>query len=654
MTAARFRRHPSRGTAILFLGVAAVSVAVLVWMGVRLIKQDRALEAQQLRERREAAADRLTVSLEQVLSVEEERLADPASVDLPALADDVVLALVSRSGSPNLRVWPENGLLYYPVITPGRETPARLFAEAERSEFINQDFRRAIRDLLPFSRSEDPAIRAGAELRLARNFRKAGDREAALETYDEMAKSSDHGISISGVPADLAARRARCGLLEELGRRADLQKGAQDLLDDLRDRRWRLDRASYLYYRDQAAHWLGQEPGSDAEQQALADAVAWLWENRLTIDGTEPGSAGRGSFRLHGMHVTILWRQSDEQLTAIIAGPAYQRSRWFDPLLGGADFSGTHVTIHDPDEGLVYGDDPAAGVSTASRPASVTGLPWDLVLVNADREAVLGQFAQRRRLMMMGLGMLALLVVAASYLIGRAVSRELAAARLQSDFVSAVSHEFRTPLTSMRQFTEMLVEDENLPPEKRRAFYGAQDRATRRLSRLVESLLDFGRMEAGARPYRLELLDVGRLVKATVEEFKQETGPADLEMECAVPDEGPIVKADREALVQALWNLLDNAVKYSGESAVVRVEVEAENEVAIRVRDQGAGILPSERKRILRKFVRGSSAKACGVKGTGIGLAMVKHIVDAHAGRLLVESEPGRGSTFTILLPSGE
>ncbi|HUU36930.1 MAG TPA: HAMP domain-containing sensor histidine kinase, partial [Candidatus Desulfaltia sp.] len=82
--------------------------------------------------------------------------------------------------------------------------------------------------------------------------------------------------------------------------------------------------------------------------------------------------------------------------------------------------------------------------------------------------------------------------------------------------------------------------------------------------------------------------------------------------------------------------------------------VEAGNPVAIRVRDQGFGILPSERGRILRKFVRGSSAKACGVKGTGIGLAMVKHIVDAHAGKVLVESEPGKGSTFTILLPSGE
>jgi signal transduction histidine kinase len=281
-------------------------------------------------------------------------------------------------------------------------------------------------------------------------------------------------------------------------------------------------------------------------------------------------------------------------------------------------------------------------------------LPWDIALVNANPEAVLNQFAQRRRLMMMGLAMLALLVVAASYFIGRAVSRELAAARLQTDFVSAVSHEFRTPLTSMRQFTEMLVEDESLSPEKRRAFYGAQDRATRRLSRLVESLLDFGRMEAGARPYRLERLDAGRLVRATAEEFKQETNPTNLVMECTVPDEGPAVKADREALAQAIWNLLDNAVKYSGNSPVVHVEVEAGNPVAIRVRDQGFGILPSERNRILRKFVRGSSAKACGVKGTGIGLAMVKHIVDAHAGKVLVESEPGKGSTFTILLPSGE
>jgi signal transduction histidine kinase len=657
MPSLRFQGHPSRNTAILFLSVAAVSVAALVWMGVRLVQQDHALEAQQLGDRREAAADRLIAALEQGLLAEDRRLADLPNVEFAPPTDDVVLVFggsSGSSGSPEFRSWPDNALLFYPVIFPGREAPARLFANAEKSEFLYNDYIRAIADLRPLSRAEDPAVRIGAKLRLARNLRKAGDIDSALKIYAELAKSSDHGVSISGIPADLAARRARCILLEELGRRSELEQEAKSLHDDLRGGRWRLDRASYLYYRDQASQWLNQESAPDFEHQALADAVSWLWQNRQAIATIERGSAGRRSLRIQGTSVTILWQVSTERLAALVAGPGYQRSRWFDPLLGGPDFSGVLVGIRDSDKELVYGSEPEAAIPAASRLASVTGLPWDIAIVNADLEADLNQFAQRRRLMLMVLGMLALLVIAASYLIGRAVSRELAAARLQSDFVSAVSHEFRTPLTSMRQFTEMLVEDENLPAEKRREFYGAQERATRRLSRLVESLLDFGRMEAGARPYRLERLDAGHLVKATAEEFKQEANSAGLVMECAVPDEGPIVKADREALAQALWNLLDNAVKYSGDSPVVHVEVEARhNQVAIRVRDRGIGISPSERDKILRKFIRGSSAKMCGVKGTGIGLAMVKHIVDAHGGKVVVESEPGKGSTFTILLPAG-
>ena len=161
-------------------------------------------------------------------------------------------------------------------------------------------------------------------------------------------------------------------------------------------------------------------------------------------------------------------------------------------------------------------------------------------------------------------------------------------------------------------------------------------------------------MEAGARPYHLERLDAGRLVRSIVEEFIQEVNSDNLLIDCAVPDEGPIVNGDREALTQALWNLLDNAVKYSGDGPAVRVEVDAGNQVAIRVRDQGLGIPSSERDRIFRKFVRGSSAKAYGIKGTGIGLAMVKHIVDAHDGKVLIESESGKGSTFTIQLPAGD
>ena len=654
MTSIRSGGHSSRRTAILFLGVAAASVAALVWMGVRLVEQDRALEAQQLRDRREAAADRLVALLELALSAEEERLTDPARPNLPLSDADVVLVRAAVSGSPEFRVWPEKGLLYYPEVPPGREASSGLYADAERSEFIDRDYDRAVSRLLPLSESPDPAIRAGAKLRLARNYRKAANFDSALEVYSEMAGSADRGISLGGAPMDLAARRARCALLEELGRKADLQKDALSLGQGLEDGRWRLDRASYLYYRDQTARWLGGDQAPDVERWALAEAVIWLWENRRTIAGEESGPPQRRSIRANGLAVTILWRRAGGQLDLLAAGPGYQRSQWFDPLGGNRDLSAVRVTIREPEGGSVYGDEPAGGVPVASRLASVTGLPWNIILATADPDAVLGGFAQRRRLLLIGLGMLGLLVVAASYLIGRAVSRELAAAQLQSDFVSAVSHEFRTPLTSIRQFTEMLIEDENLPKEKRRAFYDAQERSTRRLSRLVESLLDFGRMEAGARPYRLERLDAGRLVQETADEFIQETGRAGLVMDCRVPPEGPMVKADREALAQAVWNLLDNAVKYSGEHAAVHVEVEAGDKVAIRVRDEGIGIPPSERKRILRKFVRGSSAKAYGVKGTGIGLAMVKHIMDAHGGKVLVASEPGRGSTFALILPAGE
>src|SRR4030067_505255 len=213
------RGLPSRNTAILFLCVAAVSVAALVWMGVRLVQQDRALEATQLQERREAAADRLIASLEQVLSEEERKLADLPNMDFRPSTDDVVLIFASSPGSSEVRVWPANSLLYYPVILTQREASSSLFAEAEQSEFLDHDYSRAVRDLLPFSKAGDPAVRIGAQLRLARNHKKAGNLESALKTYEEMARSSDQGVSLSGAPADLAARRALCSLLEELGRR---------------------------------------------------------------------------------------------------------------------------------------------------------------------------------------------------------------------------------------------------------------------------------------------------------------------------------------------------------------------------------------------------------------------------------------------------
>jgi signal transduction histidine kinase len=315
-----------------------------------------------------------------------------------------------------------------------------------------------------------------------------------------------------------------------------------------------------------------------------------------------------------------------------------------------------------------------AGKLQAVRAASDTALPWTLRVSSASPSDDFAQLAGRRRLLLAGLAVTAFLVLVSSYLITRALVRELAVARLQSDFVSAVSHEFRSPLTSMCHLTEMLADGDEPGAERRRQYYQVLAGETRRLHRLVEGLLNFGRMEAGAHEYRFEPLDPAELVREVVAEFQAHMADGhQIEVKwhrlpaCVAPagsadasahrlehrlEACATVRADREALSRALWNLLDNAVKYSPDCPTVWVEVGSEaGAVTIRVRDQGVGIPAAERKRIFHKFVRGGSTKTSGVKGTGIGLTMAQHIVRAHGGHLRVESEPGRGSTFTIVLP---
>jgi signal transduction histidine kinase len=643
----RRMRAPGNLTAV-FLAVAGISVITLAWLGAEIVRRDRALEIQRLDERREATAGRLVASLERALATDERLLAGRVASNSVPPEGGAVLVVADSSG---LVARPERGLLFAPVAPPLPEAPADVFREADALEYTGLDPARVISDLRRLAQSRDPAIKAGAQLRLARNLRKAGRREAALGVYRDL--STVTGVGLSGVPADLVARSARCDLLEQLGLDDRRRSEAKGLAEDLRNGRWQLDRAAWHHYAGKTQHWLGQPRDDDAERRAIADAVEWLWRRWKTGALVEVGSSGRRTLDSETSPVAILWRASDGRLAALVAGLRYQQQHWVEPALAALERPGVGFAILDERERVVHGAAPLAGQPQTRRPASATGLPWTVVAVTIDLAGELQAFTQRRRLVVTGLVAVGLLVVAAGYLIGRAVSRELAVARLQSDFVSAVSHEFRTPLTSLAQFTEILAEDEDAPVEKRRAFHEAQARATRRLTRLVESLLDFGRMEAGARPYKREPIDVAEMTEGVVRDFRQDVTAGGFTVSYNGPAGRAIVNADREALTQAIWNLLDNAVKYSGDSRLVRVEVEQAGEVMIRVRDEGYGIPASESRRIFRKFVRGSAAAAHDVKGTGIGLAMVKHIVDAHAGRVVIDSEPGPGSTFTIILPEG-
>jgi signal transduction histidine kinase len=242
-------------------------------------------------------------------------------------------------------------------------------------------------------------------------------------------------------------------------------------------------------------------------------------------------------------------------------------------------------------------------------------------------------------------------MLAVGYFINRAVLRELKVARLQSDFVAAVSHEFRTPLTTIRQLSEMLVRGRFSSEERRRQFCETLLRESDRLHKLVEGLLDFARFETGGSAYRFETIEAGEFVRGIVAEFEQRVASQGFHIELAAPEGEIRVRVDRESLTRAIENLLDNAVKYSPDCRTIWVDLQREaGRVSITVRDQGLGIPPHEQREIFEKFVRGADSKALRIKGTGIGLAMVRTIVQAHGGEILLDSKPGQGSRFTMVL----
>lgn len=654
--------RPPRHLLMLFLAIALTLVTALGWLSWRLLEQDRALESQRTQERLDHAADLVAAALLQNLTPIEEplnRLAALPDAQLAVAAGqygkqlgDEALVVVLRPRA--IEAYPGSRLLYYPFLPAFREPAASVFAAGEAYEFQQKDYARAIRAFREMARSRDAAVRAGALLREGRNLRKARQPSAALAAYEELSRLGP--TPVGGLPAELLARHARCALLEELQRLPELQHEAQALYFDLHHARWQLTSAAQRFYTQETRRWFSPDASlqaGDQEALALAAGVESLWEQWPRTRRGEGSPAGRRSLWVYDRPVLLLWRHTAERLVALVGGPRYFERpllRAFEPI---AQRQSVRCTLTDAEGHAVRGPTPRPAQRQVLRSPADTQLPWTLHVASADPRSDLSQLAARRRLLLAGLAMMAMLVLAGGYFITRAVTRELEVARLQSDFVAAVSHEFRTPLASLRQLSELLA-DGRVPSEQRRQeYYLGLQRESERLHRLVENLLDFGRMEAGAEEYRLRSLEAAAVVRVVAEEFAQEAEERGYRVEIRLHDPLPRVRADQEALGRALLNLLDNAVKYSPGCKTVWIEAACENSrVAIRVRDQGLGVTPSEQEQIFKKFVRAASAQAAGAKGTGLGLAMVRHIVAAHGGEIHVESEVGAGSTFTILLPA--
>ena len=249
------------------------------------------------------------------------------------------------------------------------------------------------------------------------------------------------------------------------------------------------------------------------------------------------------------------------------------------------------------------------------------------------------------------LGGLSFLLAGGIFLTYRNVSKEMALARLKSDFVSNVSHELRTPLALIRLYAETLELGRLTGPDKHQEYYCIIRKESERLTALINNILDFSRIEAGRKEYEFRETDMRDLVRNTLESYRYQIEQHGFTFEENVSDV-PSLKVDREAMARSLVNLVNNALKYSQDRKYIGVNLYRENGcVKLEVIDHGIGIAASEQTKIFEKFYRVGDPLVHNTKGSGLGLSLVQHIARAHGGDVAVDSMPGAGSKFTITLP---
>jgi signal transduction histidine kinase len=270
-----------------------------------------------------------------------------------------------------------------------------------------------------------------------------------------------------------------------------------------------------------------------------------------------------------------------------------------------------------------------------------------------------GKLGRSARVLRISLGLLIAILVLAiaigSSLIVSDLKRQLTLARQKTDFVSNVSHELKTPLTSIRMFAELLAEGRVDDPQKRQSYLQIISAEASRLTRLINNVLDFSRMERGEKKYSMRTLDLVALMRETAEHYRPHLETAGFDFLLEFPAACIEVKGDRDALAQVLVNLLANAEKYSETKKEICLRIEQKLEpfrhVELLVLDRGPGVARNCEEKIFEKFYRAHDSLSSGIQGSGLGLSLARQIARAHRGDVSYQPRAGGGSCFVLRLP---
>lgn len=489
---------------------------------------------------------------------------------------------------------------------------------------------------------------------LARAERRSGAKDAAVANYARAFALCEGVVDRRGYDKGLGAGLAVLDLIaaSELPARISLFQALASRMDSVRSPAASEQRAFVaLRALERTMFWPMADRGpefTEARARLIAVAAACSFQRKgLASFGKENGSRLHWSSGPGGSELHLIWSQAGVGAGAMVLP---------EILEAKATAALSRLEIgHQVKARILRGDDGAGEEKGYAAGAAWLGegpLAWKLEL-RLMGDSALDDLARSRTTLYLWL-LVALVMALLAGIAGTlyVMARETRLSRLKTDFVSSVSHELRTPLTSIRLYVDTLLMDRVDGEKDRRQCLQVISAESERLSRLVERILDFSRMEAGRKAYRMQAARVVDLMDAAVEACRPLLDEQDFELEMDLGADLPALWADPQAVEEVLINLLSNAIKYSGPSRWIALRAAVDEEfIRLEVEDRGVGIARSEQGRVFEKFYRVETALSSEVSGSGLGLSLVRYIVDAHGGRVSLRSEPGHGSTFSVWLP---
>ncbi len=641
---------------ILFLITVLLPSLVLIGLTVRMIGQEKELEQKRMTEERRRIAREIGQNF--LVRLESIKLQEVTSAsELPLLSAEMnyvnpeLVFICQVDGRQLVLPWERNQETEIARRYLSDPAFAQKIRQAESEEFEQKNIARAANLYQQaLNSAKFPIQKEYARLLLARALSKSSQNNEALENYREILRLPFTGADEYGIPLSLYAAGR---LLENA---EDYKNVLNHIQEEIQKDNWLSPSGSYLLL-DLLEDFLLTAPEAEI-RVAANDCMALIQEH---IQKLEQTMALQNDFLTLGLAASQndqterenpLWVSygNNPWLVSLSASlsekPSFLVAVSVQEIIASLKSDAGFKEAFTVDFDIVPKDDPD-GLSLG---ANLQGLA--ITFPGNEEQMFSTPWSIQPAFYLLALILILGITLFGAYLLWRDVRREVQMAEMRSQFVSSVSHELKTPLTAIRMFAETLRLGRSKDAKTQNEYLDTIVNESQRLTRLLNNVLDFSKIEQGKRLYRPELASLYEVVQSAARTMEYPLSQYGFRLDVQTEEDLPEVRVDRDAIEQALLNLLHNAMKYSGESKEIGLHLKRKDGHAlIQVVDHGIGIDPQEQKRIFEKFYRIPLPENERIVGTGLGLALVSHIVEAHGGYLELESTLGKGSVFSIYLP---